>query len=106
MVKKKEETTEEVKPEEVKEEVNVVTEEVKEPTTSQMVDEVVKATERAEKATKELVEANAETARLQARDAVSGRALAGSQPEPKETDDEKWAREAMIRYAGTGMDPT
>lgn len=36
---------------------------------------------------------------------VNGRTFAGQQ-QKKETDDEKWAREAKIRYAGTGMDPT
>jgi len=43
---------------------------------------------------------------LQEQARLSGRALAGSQPAPKETDDEKWAREAKTRYAGTGIDPT
>ena len=36
---------------------------------------------------------------------VSGRGFAGSQLR-EETEDEKWRREAKIRYAGTGIDPT
>ena len=36
---------------------------------------------------------------------LSGHAAAGYERKP-ETDDEKWEREAKIRYAGTGMDPT
>ena len=42
---------------------------------------------------------------LKARAQVGGKANAG-QEEVKETEDEKWAREAKVRYAGTGMDPT
>lgn len=37
---------------------------------------------------------------------INGRSYAGQQPKPPETADEKWAREAKVRYAGTGMDPT
>lgn len=37
---------------------------------------------------------------------LQGRSVAGQAEEPEETADEKWAREAKIRYAGTGMDPT
>ena len=38
---------------------------------------------------------------------LGGRSYAGQNSiQPKETDDEKWAREAKVRYAGTGMDPT
>lgn len=36
---------------------------------------------------------------------VNGRSYAGQQ-QKEETADEKWAREAKLRYAGTGMDPT
>ena len=36
---------------------------------------------------------------------VGGRSFAGQQTK-QETVDEKWAREAKERYAGTGMDPT
>ena len=43
---------------------------------------------------------------LQEQARLSGRALAGSQPAPEESDDDKWKREAKERYAGTGMDPT
>lgn len=43
--------------------------------------------------------------KLAAEELVGGKASAGTEP-VKETDDEKWAREAKERYAGTGMDPT
>jgi len=36
---------------------------------------------------------------------VNGRSLAG-QVKKAETENEKWAREAKARYAGTGLDPT
>ena len=36
---------------------------------------------------------------------LEGRGFAGQINKP-ETEEEKWAREAKIRYAGTGMDPT
>ena len=69
--------------------------------------------ESANKAAKRLEDANAkkealldreEALLVQAR--LSGRALAGEQPAPPETEHEKWKREAKVRYAGTGMDPT
>jgi len=41
---------------------------------------------------------------LLAEERLQGRAYAGSGVE--ETEDEKWAREAKLRYKGTGMDPT
>ena len=38
---------------------------------------------------------------------LGGRSYAGqSGTQPTETEDEKWAREAKVRYEGTGMDPT
>lgn len=43
--------------------------------------------------------------KLAAEEMVGGRASAGQVAE-KETEDEKWAREAKVRYEGTGMDPT
>lgn len=36
---------------------------------------------------------------------INGRSYAGQAPPKQETADEKWAREAKIRYAGTGMCP-
>ena len=38
--------------------------------------------------------------------AIGGRSYAGQKTAPAETEDEKWAREAKLRYAGTGLDPT
>ena len=43
---------------------------------------------------------------FRATDMLSGTANAGQTPAPKETEDEKWAKEAKSRYEGTGMDPT
>lgn len=40
-----------------------------------------------------------------AEEILRGRGLAG-QGNKKETEDEKWAREAKVRYEGTGIDPT
>ena len=37
---------------------------------------------------------------------LAGRAEAGQEAPKKETEDEKWAREAKERYKGTGLDPT
>jgi len=51
-----------------------------------------KERERIEKATSEML--------------ISGRSYAGQPQFKEETADEKWAREAKERYAGTGMDPT
>ena len=36
---------------------------------------------------------------------IAGKSF-GGQRKVEESDDEKWKREAKIRYAGTGMDPT
>ena len=36
---------------------------------------------------------------------IGGRGFAG-QTQKVETQDEKWAREAKVRYEGTGLDPT
>jgi hypothetical protein len=36
---------------------------------------------------------------------INGKSQAGQIPK-KETEDEKWEREAKLRYAGTGLDPT
>lgn len=43
---------------------------------------------------------------IEAKRILGGRTYAGQAEQPVETLDEKWAREAKIRYAGTGMDPT
>ena len=37
---------------------------------------------------------------------LGGHSEAGQAPAPKETENEKWAKDAKERYAGTGMDPT
>jgi len=68
------------------------TEEVKEVTTTNMVDDAVNAADRLEAMAKRLEEANAETARLQARAALGGRAEAGAQaPAPVKLTDIEFA---------------
>ena len=43
---------------------------------------------------------------LHAQQMLGGHSQAGQAPPPKETEDEKWAKDAKERYEGTGMDPT
>ncbi len=43
---------------------------------------------------------------LHAKQMLGGHSQAGQAPPPKETEEEKWAKDAKERYAGTGMDPT
>lgn len=43
---------------------------------------------------------------LMTEQAFGGRSFGNQGINKKETEDEKWAREAKLRYAGTGMDPT
>ena len=43
---------------------------------------------------------------LHAQQMLGGHSQAGQTPPPKETEEEKWAKDAKERYAGTGMDPT
>ena len=57
-----------------------------------LLDEIKSERIRIEKATAEML--------------INGRSYAGQAPPKPETADEKWAREAKIRYAGTGLDPT
>ena len=57
-----------------------------------LLEEIKKERMRVEKATAEML--------------VNGRSYAGQSPPKEETADQKWAREAKLRYAGTGMDPT
>ncbi len=64
------------------------------------------AAERLEAANKKQEELLERQELMQAQARLSGKALAGTPPEPEETEDEKWKREAKLRYAGTGMDPT
>ena len=69
--------------------------------------------ERAEAAQKGIEAANAESIKIAERleaakikEALGGTTAAG-QPDPKkETEDEKWEKEAKERWKGTGVDPT
>ena len=62
------------------------------------------AADRVEKANREMNEMLKKQELLLAEQRLQGRAYAGSGI--GETADEKWAREAKLRYKGTGMDPT
>lgn len=77
-----------------------------EPKANTLIDDTNLAAKRTEEATKALKDQLDRQEELFVQNRLSGRAEGGSQPIPKETEDEKWAREAKIRYAGTGMDPT
>lgn len=58
---------------------------------TKLLSELRKERERIEKASAEML--------------ISGKSF-NSQRQKEETADEKWAKEAKLRYAGTGMDPT
>lgn len=89
----KEETKEEIKTEEIKqEEMNPI-------------DEAKKVLEETQKALTSITEERKKIEKATAEMLVGGRSYAG-QTKKEETPDEKWAREAKERYAGTGMDPT
>ena len=70
-----------------------------------IIKEANQAAERLEKATKEMKEAAKKLEDLRVESQFGGRS-AGGQSVIQETADQKWAREAKLRYAGTGMDPT
>ena len=61
--------------------------------------------ERLEKANQEAKDIEARRLENAAEDALGGDSEAGGKPK-KESEDEKWAKDAKKRYAGTGMDPT
>ena len=63
------------------------------------------AAERLEKANKVAAEHLGRQDEILAREAVAGRAEGGRKA-VKESEDEKYKKEAKVRYEGTGMDPT
>ena len=75
------------------------------PEASTLIDDTNLAAKRMEEATKEareermLAEESYQKMRL-------GGGSEGAVEKVTETEDQKWAREAKVRYAGTGMDPT
>ncbi len=62
--------------------------------------------EKMEKATAEAKKENDRAEEIEQRRILSGKTRAGGAPPKPETEDEKYNREAKIRYAGTGLDPT
>jgi len=79
------------------EEVNIESSPIEE--AKKLLEETKKALEETKKERLRIEKATAEML-------VGGRSYAGQAGPKTETEDEKWAREAKIRYAGTGMDPT
>ena len=71
-----------------------------------LLDEAKATADRIEAANEKYDELLQRQEELKATEVLSGQADAGQVPKPKETEDEKWAKEAKERYAGTGMDPT
>lgn len=76
------------------------------PKSTEPIESANKAAERLEQANTKKEELLDREEALIVQSRLSGRALAGGEPDKPETEDEKWRREAKIRYAGTGMDPT
>jgi len=70
------------------------------------IDEAAKIADRLEKANLQALEILKKQEHLAAVNLLSGKSSAGQPSLPVETEEEKWRREAKIRYAGTGMDPT
>ncbi len=62
--------------------------------------------EKMEAATAAAKKENDRAEEIEQRRILSGKTRAGGAPPKPETEDEKWAREAKERYAGTGLDPT
>jgi len=75
------------------------------PENTSLIKQANAAAERLENANKERKEIINQETEIINRKLVSGRSEGGITPK-EETADEKWAREAKVRYAGTGMDPT
>lgn len=101
----KEEIIENEKEEEGKESSTTDTGKRSKPTAAETADATNAASERMEKANEKREELIVRDEALEAKKRLSGDAEAGGKA-PEETEDEKWAKDAKERYAGTGMDPT
>lgn len=77
----------------------------KEETGKTIIDNAEEVAERIENANKETKALLDRQEALAAKQSLGGGSEGGIRT-PKETSDEKWAREAKLRYEGTGMDPT
>jgi hypothetical protein len=93
---------EEKKEDEIVEEIEETSDDESE---ESLIDKTNKAAERLENANKKAEDLVKRQERIIAEQRLHGKGVAG-QPKKKETEDEKWAREAKERYAGTGIDPT
>lgn len=94
--------------EEIKKEEPVKTEEpVEAPVEPSILERVELANKKAEEIMQKQEEILKKNEDAVAKLVLGGRSYAGqTSVTPTETDDEKWAREAKVRYEGTGMDPT
>jgi hypothetical protein len=88
-----------------KEDVKIEEPVVEEPTINP-IDEAKNVLEETKKTLASISEERKRIEKATAEMLVNGRSYAGQAPPKEETADEKWAREAKLRYAGTGMDPT
>jgi hypothetical protein len=73
---------------------------------SNPIDEAKKILEETKKTLSDITAERKRIEKATAEMLVNGRSYAGQPATKPETADEKWAREAKIRYAGTGLDPT
>jgi hypothetical protein len=72
---------------------------------SNPIEEAKKVLEETRKVLEETKKERARIEKATAEALINGRSYAGQEQPKAETEDEKWAREAKIRYAGTGMCP-
>ena len=70
------------------------------------IEEAKKILEETKKTLLQITEERKRIEKATAEMLINGQSYAGQTPPKPETEDEKWKREAKIRYAGTGMDPT
>jgi len=73
--------------------------------TTPIIERAREEREKMEKATEAQKIENDRTEQIMAKRALGGDSEAGQTPKV-ESEDEKWAKDAKIRYEGTGMDPT
>jgi|WetSurMetagenome_2_1015567.scaffolds.fasta_scaffold165929_3 hypothetical protein len=79
-----------------------MSEEIKEMNPIEKAERILEEIKKANEESKVLIEMQM---KMKAEQILSGKSEAG-QVIKTETFDEKWAREAKLRYAGTGYDPT
>lgn len=71
-----------------------------------LIEEAKKTAERIEAGNIKNEELLKKIEEIEARNILGGRSEAGHGAPKKETEHEKWEKDAKLRYAGTGLDPT